>query len=192
MLLSASYLLGRHGLHGTSFRDVIEHSGAPRGSIYHHFPGGKSQLMTDTVRLLSSQGAEAPLDLEADPVCILWKIIERWVDLLRDSDFAAGCPVVAVVADGFDGDAELAKAASDFFAMTQLAVGFGLARRGVEPDRARRAASLLTSSIEGAVMLCRAHRSLDTLQDVGVELEAYLRGLLPAEPARTDGDLPGD
>jgi AcrR family transcriptional regulator len=189
MLLSASYLLGRRGLHGTSFRDVIEHSGAPRGSIYHHFPGGKAQLMTDAIRLLSTQGADSAPDLDRDPVYILWNVIQRWVDLLRDSDFAAGCPVLAVIADGFDGDEDLAKAASDFFAMTQLAVGYGLAQRGVEAERARRAASLLTSSIEGAVMLCRAHRSLDTLQDVGVELEAYLRDLLPAG---TEGDLRRD
>ena len=44
MISSAAALIGAHGLSGTSFSDVLADSGAPRGSIYHHFPGGKRQL----------------------------------------------------------------------------------------------------------------------------------------------------
>jgi AcrR family transcriptional regulator len=182
MLQSTAHLLGRRGLHGTSFRDVIEHSGAPRGSIYYHFPGGKAQLMTEAVRLIGQVGAEGPFDPDEDPVGTLWRVIGRWIDLLRETDFAAGCPIVAVIADGFDGDDGLTEAVSDFFAMTHLAIEHGLVRRGVDDARAGRAASLLTSAIEGAVMLCRAHRSMTTLTDVGAELEDYLRALLPTEP----------
>lgn len=178
MLESATYLLGRRGLHRTSFRDVIEHSGAPRGSIYHHFPRGKAQLMADAVRLIGKTGAKEPVETDGDPVGTLWRVIDRWIDHLTESHFTAGCPVIAIIADGFDDDAELTTAVSDFFAMTHLAVSYGLTQRGVAEDRATRAASLLVSSIEGAVMLCRAHRSLTTLRDVGVELEAYLRALI--------------
>src|SRR3712207_8589123 len=38
------------GVQGTSFADVLEHSGAPRGSIYHHFGGGKTQLAEEATR----------------------------------------------------------------------------------------------------------------------------------------------
>jgi AcrR family transcriptional regulator len=182
MLLSTAHLLGRRGLHGTSFRDVIEHSGAPRGSIYYHFPGGKAQLITEAVRLVGQMPAAEPFDPDEAPVETLWRVIGRWKDLLRETDFAAGCPVFAVIADGFDGDDGLTKAVSDFFAMTHLAIAHGLIRRGVDDARAGRAASLLTSAIEGAVMLCRAHRSMTTLTDVGVELEDYLEALLPTVP----------
>src|SRR6185295_9766806 len=50
MVESAAVLFREQGYSGTGFRDVIAHSGAPRGSIYHHFPGGKSQLAAETVR----------------------------------------------------------------------------------------------------------------------------------------------
>src|SRR5690242_6969839 len=112
MLDSTTYLLSRRGLHGTSFRDVIAHSGAPRGSIYHHFPGGKAQLMADAVRRICQTSAEAPVVLDEDPVVTLRRVVRRWVDGLRESDFAAGCPVVAIVADGFDDDLDLETAVS--------------------------------------------------------------------------------
>jgi AcrR family transcriptional regulator len=50
MVRSAAYLFRERGYSGTGFRDVIAHSGAPRGSIYHHFPGGKVQLAQEAVR----------------------------------------------------------------------------------------------------------------------------------------------
>ena len=45
MVASAAALLRRHGVRGTSFGRVLEHSGAPRGSISHHFPGGKREMI---------------------------------------------------------------------------------------------------------------------------------------------------
>ena len=45
MVLGALRLLATNGLEGVSFSTVLELTGAPRGSIYHHFPGGKNQLI---------------------------------------------------------------------------------------------------------------------------------------------------
>src|SRR5689334_8372372 len=54
-------LLGKKGLQGTSFSEVLEASGAPRGSLYHHFPGGKAELVLAAI--VSAGGrASAVLD----------------------------------------------------------------------------------------------------------------------------------
>ncbi|HAM27085.1 MAG TPA: TetR/AcrR family transcriptional regulator, partial [Microbacteriaceae bacterium] len=45
MAEGAALLLAKHGLQGTSFSEVLELTGAPRGSVYHHFPNGKNQLI---------------------------------------------------------------------------------------------------------------------------------------------------
>jgi AcrR family transcriptional regulator len=55
MISSAAALIGARGLSGTSFSDVLADSGAPRGSIYHHFPGGKKQLAGDVIAWTSEQ-----------------------------------------------------------------------------------------------------------------------------------------
>src|ERR1700722_10816968 len=44
MITAAVGLLQRRGLAAMSFSDVLAESGAARGAIYHHFPGGKRQL----------------------------------------------------------------------------------------------------------------------------------------------------
>src|SRR6266852_2806477 len=55
MIRSAAALFGSRGLSGTSFSDVLADSGARRGSIYHHFPGGKKQLAEDAIGGTSQQ-----------------------------------------------------------------------------------------------------------------------------------------
>ena len=44
LLEGALSLLAERGYAAMELRDVAERGHAPRGSIYHHFPGGKSQL----------------------------------------------------------------------------------------------------------------------------------------------------
>src|SRR5437667_12854075 len=56
MVASAVDLLARRGLQATSFSEVLEHSGAPRGSVYHHFPEGKNQMIDSA---LDAAGATA-------------------------------------------------------------------------------------------------------------------------------------
>ena len=51
MVDSAIILLAARGLDGTSFTEVLSASGAPRGSIYHHFPGGKDELIAAAIEV---------------------------------------------------------------------------------------------------------------------------------------------
>ena len=49
-LSSATKLFGKKGYHATGLNEIVEISGAPKGSLYHHFPGGKEQLAMEAIR----------------------------------------------------------------------------------------------------------------------------------------------
>lgn len=180
MVQSAALLLRERGLSGTSFRDVIEHSGAPRGSIYHHFPEGKRQLVREAVEMSGGWvgDAIAHLDESGDPIANLHAFLGVWADILRASDFRAGCPVVAVSVEANDDEPEVTEAAAAAFRRWTRELAAGLERSGMEAEGARRLATLTVAAIEGAVVLCRAERSTQPLEDVGAELESSLRAAL--------------
>lgn len=180
MVESAAVLLRERGLSGTSFRDVIEHSGAPRGSIYHHFPDGKRQLVREAVELSGAWVADAIAEIDAsgDPVATLHAFLGVWAEILRAGDFRAGCPVVAVSVEANDGEPEVTAAAAAAFRRWTRELADGLHRAGVGEARASRLATTTVAAIEGAVVLCRAERSTRPLDDVGAELEASLRSAL--------------
>ena len=55
MVKSAATLIASRGVNATSFSDVLGDSGAPRGSIYHHFPDGKEQLAQSAIQWTSER-----------------------------------------------------------------------------------------------------------------------------------------
>jgi AcrR family transcriptional regulator len=179
MIQSAALLFREHGYSGTGFRDVIEHSGAPRGSIYHHFPGGKEQLAADTVAwaaaVIDRRIERAARD--GNPLVALSMFVEAWREVLEDSNFRAGCPVVAVVAEADAGSTAIAAAAAAFGRWQDL-IAHALLDAGVGRTDARRLATLVVASIEGAILLCRARRDIRPLRDVHRALEATLRAAM--------------
>src|SRR3954469_3555085 len=95
MVQSAALLMREHGVENTSFSQVVLHSGAPRGSIYHYFPGGKAQLVEEAMRWsgdVITRGLRRRLE-NGDPLDMLASWEGFWREVLEGSDFAAGCPV---------------------------------------------------------------------------------------------------
>jgi AcrR family transcriptional regulator len=179
MIQSAALLFRERGYSGTGFRDVIEHSGAPRGSIYHHFPGGKEQLAADTVAWAAAV-IERQIERAAqngEPIVALGMFVDAWREVLEDSNFRAGCPIVAVAAEADAGSTATAAAAAAF-ARWQDLIAHALLRAGVGRTDARRLATLVVGAIEGAILLCRAGRDIRPLRDVHRALEATLRAAM--------------
>jgi AcrR family transcriptional regulator len=184
MIESAAVLIRERGVQATSFSDVLAHSGAPRGSIYHHFPGGKSQLVEEATRYageFTAAGLAAAL-AEHDPVEAIRRFTDLWQRILTRSDFAAGCPVVAVALEA-DATASARDAAASAFHDWEQLIADALIPHGLTPERASSIASLVIAGIEGAVVLARAQRSTAPLQRVGAELGRVLVAALD-QPAR--------
>jgi AcrR family transcriptional regulator len=179
MIRSAVALFRERGVEGTSFADVLAHSGAPRGSIYHHFPGGKAQLAEEATRYAGEMIAAGLVTAlgEKDPSAAVREFAGLYRDLLQGSDFAAGCPIVSATLEG-DRSAAARDAAGAAFARWQDLLADAFAERGVESGRARSLATLAIAAIEGGIVLARAQRSNEPLERVADELEALVESAL--------------
>ena len=189
MVAGAADLLSRRGVHATSLRTVVQHTGTPRGSLGHHFPGGKQELLEEAVRY-ATESVAAPLESllqERGAVDGLRAFVGWWRRVLEKSVFEAGCPVLAVAVEPLaeeavpDGErpAEALRAlAREAFERWESILAAALRREGVPAVRARRLGALIVASVEGTVAMCRAYRSAQPLDDVQRELEAVLLGAI--------------
>src|SRR5947199_4686337 len=86
MVRSALLLMGEQGIEATSFSQVLERSGAPRGSIYHHFPGGKAQLVEEATRYAGDIVVNILTAALAhdDPIAGIDAIADFWRTVLHD------------------------------------------------------------------------------------------------------------
>jgi len=193
MVAGAADLMSRRGVNATSMREVVRHSGTPRGSISHHFPGGKQQLLEEAIVFAGMQVSVPLQHLTNDRGALagLRAFIALWRQTLEKTNFQAGCPVLAVaveqyVSDVMDKDGEpdeavqrhLLEIATGVFANWQHILAGALKREGIAAGRARRLAALIVASVEGTVAMCRAARSCQPLEDVRHELEALLTDAL--------------
>ena len=64
MLDTAADLFQSQGYHATGLTQLTTAGGAPKGSLYFHFPGGKEQLAAEAVQLSSERTGAL---LEGDP-----------------------------------------------------------------------------------------------------------------------------
>jgi TetR/AcrR family transcriptional repressor of lmrAB and yxaGH operons len=158
MVKGAAGLLATKGVEGTSFAEVLALTDAPRGSIYHHFPGGKSELVHAALDLVSTR-ALAMMESRrgSSAEVIVEQFLDLWRQLLDRSELTAGCAVVAVTVAGSDTDL-LDHAGAIFQDWTVHLAGL-LVDGGVAEDSARQLALMIIAATEGAVALCRAERS---------------------------------
>lgn len=176
MLDSAVQLLRERGAAGVTVEAVLVHSGAPRGSVYHHFPGGRSELVLGAARQAGEfiVGLTEQIPAGTDPARALERFAMLWKEALAATDFLAGCPIVALALDSRLDDPEVTDLVRDVFARWQASLEDLLTGQGVPPDRARRLGTLVISAVEGAIVLCRAYRDGGPLDDVAVELAPLL------------------
>ncbi len=157
MITAAAESLRRHGMAGTSFTEVLADAGAARGAIYHHFPGGKTELIACAVSQ-TGDGVSATLAAlpQADDET---QVIDAFLNLVRpiveESAGGAGCAIAAVATEVAPGDT-LQVAASNILEQWRVVLSAQLQRAGVNATRAGETATLLLATLEGTHVLCRA------------------------------------
>ena len=183
MVRSAAALLREYGASATSIDRVLAHSGAPRGSVYHHFPGGRAQLIEEAAALAGdfiSSRIEVAARSE-DPGAVIEKFVSLWRTWLGDSNFRAGCPIVAVTVSNNDDTPRLARSAADVFGRWTDGLATSFAGHGLSAARARRLAKFVIAAVEGAVVMCRAERSFEPLDAAAAEIRELLAELTAKE-----------
>jgi AcrR family transcriptional regulator len=183
MVVSAALLIRERGAQATAISDVLKHSGAPRGSAYHYFPGGRTQLVEEATAYAGNYIAEKIAAAE-NAIELLDGITDMCRQQLIRSDYRAGCPIVAVTVEAGDPEtpghaSKIIERAAAAFAQWNGLIADRLMAEGVTASRAEELAMLVTTSIEGAIVVARASRDVKPLDLV----QRQLRALLQAETA---------
>jgi AcrR family transcriptional regulator len=168
MVESAATLIRERGVHGVGLREVVAHSGGPRGSLGRYFPGGKTQLVNEAIDLALVEvfvALERTLgEAESLPEAI-GEIVAPWRYLLVEHDFALGCPLAATVVDAA-ANPDLRFHVCELLARYQAEIASVYVKFGAAPAQAAEQATVLVAALEGAVILARARRNTEPLDAV--------------------------
>ena len=176
MLVSAAEVLRERGAAGVTIDEVLARSGAPRGSVYHHFPEGRSQILREALDFAGYE-MSASLDEAAkeSTTVLLRRFVQLWENALLTSDYTAGCPVLAAAVGSGEDEQQLTSVAAEIFSRWREAAKESYLRDGFEAGDASALADTTLAAMEGAVVLCRSVRSLQPLHDVAAQLEFLIK-----------------
>ena len=165
MIHAAAQLFRQRGYHATAFSDVIQASGAPRGSIYFHFPGGKQELAREAIALAGQEieqlVAEAAARSEGPGpfICALGEMV---AGRLERSQYRSGCAIATMVLELAPDSGQLSAEFEQVFARWRQALAGRCAAWGIAAGRASDLADLTMSVFEGALVVSRAARRIDS------------------------------
>ncbi|ORV58193.1 TetR/AcrR family transcriptional regulator [Mycobacterium fragae] len=176
MLISAAEVMRERGAAGVTIDEVLSRSGAPRGSVYYHFPDGRNQILAEALQY-AGDAITADIDAAAGrgAMVLLRQFVEFWEGVLAESDFNAGCPVVAAAIGCPDDEVQLTAEAGRIFAHWRAALTRAFVADGFAESDADSLAVMAIASLEGAVVLCRSTRSTDPLHKVDDQLEFLIK-----------------
>lgn len=178
-IAAAADLFRRQGYAATGLEEILDASGAPKGSFYHHFPGGKEALALEAlaysgsrVRALVNHLTETALT----PGALVAAIAAKQAADLRDSDYTLGCPVATVALELAGTSEQIATSAAAVFDSWVEPLADRLRSAGCDGAEAIRLARWALAGLEGAMLLARASR------DAGIvnHLAAITAGVLDA------------
>jgi TetR/AcrR family transcriptional regulator, lmrAB and yxaGH operons repressor len=175
-LIAAAQLFRRQGFHGTALQDILTAGGAPRGSLYFHFPRGKEEIGEAALRLAGeivrgkiALAAEAAASAET----FLVGLARAMAVELQNSSFNDGCPIATTALETSAQSLALAAATRDAFQSWEREIARGLARFDIADPEA--IATMVLSQLEGALLLARTYHDPNPLQRAEQVFKLLLR-----------------
>ena len=170
LVTAAAELFRRQGYAATGIKAVLTAAGAPYGSMYHFFPGGKIELgraVIDERGLAYRALVEGFFRDDIDPVDATQQFFDGAADMLESTGFVDACPIATIAGEIADTHEQMRVAAAAAFDSWMSALAAHFVVHGADPDRAAAAAVELFCLIEGAFLLGRTTRSAEPVRVAG-------------------------
>jgi TetR/AcrR family transcriptional regulator, lmrAB and yxaGH operons repressor len=186
---SAVTLFRRKGYSGTGLADLIEHSGAPKGSLYHYFPAGKPAIGEAAVAFAGERVVDTLVYLDRQ-TCSTAELLRGHAKLLgkwmKASCFTDGCPITTVLLEMAPEDKAITEAGRLAYAARQEVLASKLMRDGFSQGKSASLAVLCSSAIQGSLIQSRVERSTAPIISTAEELALLLEQGTPV-PIPTQG-----
>jgi TetR/AcrR family transcriptional regulator, lmrAB and yxaGH operons repressor len=189
MVQAARQLIRERGYHATAISDVLERSGAPRGSVYFHFPDGKPQLAAEAADAHAHEQVQY-IDRAAEQADSAAGLVEAYLDLAREgmvsSDYTRGCGIAPLVTEATEQEStEVGAASRRGLSVITDRLAFHFVEFGLDGPSARLLADAVLAGVEGALVTARAQRSPSPFDAVRTVIGGYARAAAPrATPRR--------
>jgi len=171
------------GFHGVGLSELLAQAQAPKGVLYHHFPGGKTELAVAAIDHVAQHICSALEHLfrqHRDPAQALAQWMKDAQKTLLGSGYEVGCPLATIALESTAQDKPIRQAVAKGFEAIRSTLKKALVANGLDSKRAASLAAMVVSAYEGGLIQARVAGSKKPLQDTAHMLLEVLQSSLPA------------
>jgi AcrR family transcriptional regulator len=184
-------IFNQRGYAGASMRDLVAASGLEKGGLYNHFDSKEALALASldhSVSLVADRlaAARASSDDAVDQLVAVARAFAGWA---RKPALPGGCPIMNTAIEADDTNPELRAHAQDAMTRWHRLVG-AIVKDGIAAGQLDAAtdpyelATLLTATLEGALMLSRLLDDPAHMDRAVAHLERHITALRARKPSR--------
>ncbi|TSI08701.1 TetR/AcrR family transcriptional regulator [Lysinibacillus sp. BW-2-10] len=163
----ATNLFQKKGYIGVGLNEILKECNISKGSLYHHFPNGKEELLITCLQSLNEAVTE---DIEgiyhryATTKEATNVMVEQLIEKFEREGTLTGYTFSSIVSEMAALSDPVREACAELYKKMQDIYYHKLVADGLSNDKAYAYALMMTASIEGAMMLCLTQNSAEPLK----------------------------
>lgn len=167
------------GYNATGLNEILKESGAPKGSLYYHFPNGKEELALESIELAGEKIAtnlRKTLDMFENPIEGIIFNINNMAEIIDHNKKMEDMSISLIALEIYDSSETLRTACEKKFKSIERIYVEKLIDYGINENKAKDIATAISALTEGAIMLSLTRRNGEALRKVGEQIEKLVNG----------------
>jgi len=175
LIEKASRIMELKGYFGTGINEILKETNIPKGSLYHHFPGGKNELLKEAVIYSGKKQMRSYADAMKNKKTVaegLKAVIDCIIVELKDTDYQYSCPIGAIAIESATANETIKGACMQVYEKMEKAFEAYLNLHGVENPSS--IAMFIINIIEGGSIIAKAHSDVRHLEVIKEHLDRII------------------
>ncbi|PRR81517.1 TetR/AcrR family transcriptional regulator [Clostridium vincentii] len=170
---TASRLFEIKGYNATGLNEILEKSGAPKGSLYYHFPKGKEQLALESIHLAGEKikkNISESLNSIENPVEAIIFNIENIATIIDNEQKTGDISISLIALETYITNELLREACEKIFTSIEDIYAGKLIESGINKDKAYDLGSSIAAMIEGGITISLTKKNGDSLRVIAKQI----------------------
>jgi TetR/AcrR family transcriptional regulator, lmrAB and yxaGH operons repressor len=169
ILQAASELMEKQGYHATGLNEIIQKSGAPKGSLYYYFPEGKEQIASEAIlqagKIVSERFHERTAG-ETSPAQAIRDFLYMIAQRMEETNFYTGSTMTMIAMETASTSKKINAACREGYRLLIEAFKEKLLAGGMEESKAGDMAEMIVAAVEGGIILSRTYQDANHLRRI--------------------------
>lgn len=177
ILITMARLIEKQGYHATGLNEIIGESGAPKGSLYYYFPGGKEQIGAEAIlesgRIIAGR-LRGLLQGDLKPSEAIYNFLMLMAKNIEEMGFSMGSPLTTASVETAMTSEMINQACQEAFELILSVFREKFLEAGFSVTEASELSLYVTTVVEGGILMSRTYHRAEPLRLAAKHLQAYL------------------